>query len=191
MEESKCYTLNFIAFTCKSKDLKVPHQVNKNWHWTNIHKVMKHLRLGCRMSGGFQSVLISNPTTPVTSSNSCLNASSSDPSKVSERETILESHMLLKQENSPDVAVGSPGFIIEQSQSQATLRNIDADYNSNSFNFSYDGSFSLSPQQSVDMKDLEKSDATSVILSNQPLSNSLLVYWIKCQSKVLHGCRHQ
>lgn len=35
-----------------------------------------------------------------------------------------------------------------------------------------DGSFSLSPQQNVDMKDLEKGDAASVILSSQPLSNS-------------------
>ncbi|GFQ87091.1 mitotic deacetylase-associated SANT domain protein [Trichonephila clavata] len=164
MEESKCYTLNFIAFylfTCKSKDLKVPHQVNKNWHWTNIHKVMKHVK-------NLNIQFLHKAKRKNTMSDG------TNPSKVSERETILESHMLLKQENSPDVAVGSPGFIIEQSQSQATLRNIDADYNSNSFNFSYDGSFSLSPQQSVDMKDLEKSDATSVILSNQPLSNSSL-----------------
>ena len=37
-----------------------------------------------------------------------------------------------------------------------------------------DGSFSLSPQQSVDMKELEKAEAASVILSSQPLSNSSL-----------------
>ncbi|GIX66669.1 mitotic deacetylase-associated SANT domain protein [Caerostris darwini] len=129
------------------------------------------------MSGGFQSVLISTPTTPVTSSTNCLDAPASDLSKRSNQEnpgSILESHMLLKQENSPDVAVCSPGFIIDQPPSQTALQSIDTDYNSNSFNFSYDGSFSLSPQQSVDMKDLEKTDATSVILSSQPLSNSSL-----------------
>lgn len=37
-----------------------------------------------------------------------------------------------------------------------------------------DGSFSLSPQQTVDMKDLDKAEAASVILSSQPLSNSSL-----------------
>ncbi|CAL1266686.1 unnamed protein product [Larinioides sclopetarius] len=129
------------------------------------------------MSGGFQTVLISTPTTPVTSSNNCHDTSASDLNKVSDQEnpgTILESHMLLKRDSSPDVAVGSPGFIIEQPPSQTALQSIDADYNSNSFNFSYDGSFSLSPQQSVDMKDLEKADAASVILSSQPLSNSSL-----------------
>ncbi|GIY07468.1 zinc finger protein 541 [Caerostris extrusa] len=184
MEESSCYYSIFIAiclFSPEIRELKIPHQVNKNWHWTNIHKVMKHVKN-----------LISldlNSHHPVTSSTNCLDAPASDFNKRSNQEnpgSILESHMLLKQENSPDGAVGSPGFIIDQPPSQTALQSIDTDYNSNSFNFLMiletflsnclhrDGSFSLSPQQSVDMKDLEKADATSVILSSQPLSNSSL-----------------
>lgn len=44
----------------------------------------------------------------------------------------------------------------------------------NSFKNFLDGSFSLSPQHTVDMKELEKGEAASVILSSQPLSNSSL-----------------
>ncbi|GIX66666.1 hypothetical protein CDAR_225771 [Caerostris darwini] len=47
MEESSCYYSIFIAiclFSPEIRELKIPHQVNKNWHWTNIHKVMKHVK---------------------------------------------------------------------------------------------------------------------------------------------------
>ncbi|XP_015926760.1 zinc finger protein 541 [Parasteatoda tepidariorum] len=119
-------------------------------------------------ASGFQTVAISTPTTPVTSSNTLEN-STSDPDLSSQERSVnqLATHMLLKRENSPDVS--SPGYIVESAHghSQSISQSIDADYNSNSFNFSYDGSFSLSPQHSVDMKDLEKNDASSVILSGQ------------------------
>lgn len=94
-------------------------------------------------TGGFQTISISTPTTPATPSN-CLENSSSDPDILASQEippSQLESSMLLKRENSPETAVGSPGFIVDppHSQSQATALShaIDADYNSNSFNFSY------------------------------------------------------
>ncbi|XP_054714606.1 uncharacterized protein LOC129224210 [Uloborus diversus] len=128
--------------------------------------------------GGYQTLSISTPTAPITPSNGLENSSSDPDINSAQDSSRLDASMLIKSENSPEAAVGSPGFVMDhthtQSQTAVLSQSIDTDYNSNSFNFSYDGSFSLSPQQSVDMKDLEKADAASVILSNQPLSNSSL-----------------
>ena len=93
-------------------------------------------------TGGFQTISIPTPTTPATPSN-CLESSSSDPDILTSHDisSQLESNMLLKRENSPEAAVGSPGYIVDppNSQTQTTVlsHTIDNDYNSNSFNFSY------------------------------------------------------
>ncbi|KAG8190117.1 hypothetical protein JTE90_026687 [Oedothorax gibbosus] len=149
MEGTSCFRSGFVDFcllAAQSIDLKVPHQSN--------NKLMS--------SGGFQTVLISAPPS---STLHLENSSTLDKSTEG-----ASHHMLLKRESSPEVA--SPGYVIEQQGHHSTLQAIDAaDYNSNSFNFSYDGSFSLSPQQSVDMKDLEKTEATSGLLSGAPSNN--------------------
>lgn len=98
-------------------------------------------------TGGFQTISISTPTTPATPSN-CLENSSSNPEILASQDipsSQLDSNMLLKRENSPETAVSSPGFIVDppHSQTQTTVlsHSIDADYNSNSFNFSYGKSY--------------------------------------------------